>query len=142
MIEITRSPDRLNTSASEDFGQLRDEMSELHARFCRGIGDPKRLLIIAFLSDGEQTVGQLAQKIGAAHSNTSQHLSMMRDLGLVIARRVDNNVFYRLSDPRLAEVVGLLRSIQMDLRNRINPTHPVLSTTSANEVVNSVKIGG
>jgi DNA-binding transcriptional ArsR family regulator len=142
MIEVTRSPDRLNTIASDDFRRLRDEMSELHARFCRGIGDPKRLLIVASLSNGEQTVGQLAQKIGAAHSNTSQHLSMMRDLGLVIARRVDNNVFYRLSDPRLAEVVDLLRSIQHDLRHRGNPAQPALSTTSANEVVNSVQIGG
>jgi ArsR family transcriptional regulator, virulence genes transcriptional regulator len=117
MIEMVVSPQDISTIDRDNVRTLRDEMAALHARFCRGLGDPKRLLIIAQLKDGELTVSQLAHQIGAAHANTSQHLSMMRDLGLVLARRVDNNVFYRLSDPRLAEVIDLLRSMQADLRN-------------------------
>jgi ArsR family transcriptional regulator len=94
-------------------------------------------LIIAALKDGELTVGQLARAIGAAHANTSQHLSMMRDLGLVLARRVDNNVFYRLSDPRLAQVIDLLRSIQADLRN-----HPIAaSSIPTRSAANAAEIG-
>lgn len=105
--------------SGDDHGALRDEMSELHARFCRGLGDPKRLLIIAALRDGEKSVGELTRYVGATHSNVSQHLGMLRDLGLVLARRVDNSVLYRLSDPRLAEVVELLRAIQADVYRRV-----------------------
>ena len=125
MIDLTDQTDNLSVIPDVGTAFLRAEMSELHGRFCRGIGDPKRLLIVASLKNGEQTVGQLALQIGAAHSNTSQHLSMMRDLGLVLARRVDNNVFYRLSDPRLADVVDLLRAIQADLRSRPASTQPL-----------------
>jgi DNA-binding transcriptional ArsR family regulator len=110
---------------------LRDEMSELHARFCRGLGDPKRLLIIAALQHEEQSVGALARHLGATHSNVSQHLAMMRDVGLVVARRVDNNVYYRLSDPRIAEVVDLLRAIQADLGRRNRRTSAITSPVAA-----------
>jgi ArsR family transcriptional regulator len=112
-VAITRESESLAMPDSQ--AMLRYELTELHARFCRGLGDPKRLLIIVALSTGEQSVGQLARTVGAATSNVSQHLGLLRDLGLVIGRRVDNNVYYRLSDPRIAEVVDLLRAIQGDL---------------------------
>jgi ArsR family transcriptional regulator len=131
MIVVTEESDQSSRGDKVDVALLRDEMIDLHARFCRGIGDPKRLLIIAALKDRERTVGQLAQVIGAAHANTSQHLSMMRDLGLVLARRVDSNVFYRLSDPRLAQVVDLLRSIQADRRNRPTAASSVPAPSAA-----------
>ncbi len=98
--------------------ELREEMYALHARFCRGLGDPKRLLIIAALRDGEKTVGQLTHALGARQANVSQHLGLMRDVGLVIARRVDNNVWYRLSDQRIVEAVDLLRAVQADQQHR------------------------
>jgi ArsR family transcriptional regulator len=120
---------------------LRDEMAELHTRFCRGIGDPKRLLIVAALATGEKTVGQLAQQIGAAHSNISQHLSLMRDLGLVRAQRIDNNVYYRLSDPRLADVVELLRAIQADLHQQRSTAIRSPGLTSARRIAGVAKTG-
>ena len=100
--------------------RLSREMYALHARFCQGLGDPKRLLIITALRDGEKSVSELAGAAGARQSNTSQHLALMRNLGLVLTRRVDNNVFYRLADHRIVEAVDLLRAIQADQQARLS----------------------
>jgi ArsR family transcriptional regulator len=96
----------------------REELYALHASFCQGLSDPKRLLIVAALQSGEKNVGELGQLIGTRQSNVSQHLALMRHLGLVEARRADGNVLYRLSDPRIAEAVDLLRAVQADLQRR------------------------
>ena len=40
------------------------EIHELHARLCKAIADPKRLLIINELRDGPLTVGELAEALG------------------------------------------------------------------------------
>jgi DNA-binding transcriptional ArsR family regulator len=96
----------------------RDELYALHASFCQGLSDPKRLLIITALRGGEKTVGQLWRLIGARQSTVSQHLALMRHLGLVESRRADGNVFYRLADQRIADVVERLRAVHADLQLR------------------------
>jgi DNA-binding transcriptional ArsR family regulator len=96
----------------------REELYALHASFCQGLSDPKRLLIVAALRDGEKSVGDLGQLIGARQSNVSQHLALMRHLGLVQTRRAEGNVLYRLADPRIAEAVELLRAVQADLQRQ------------------------
>jgi ArsR family transcriptional regulator len=96
----------------------RDELYALHASFCQALSDPKRLLIVSALRDGQKSVGELCQLVGARQSNISQHLALMRHLGLVETRRAEGNVLYRLADPRIAEAVELLRSVQADLQRR------------------------
>lgn len=118
MREVPQGSVDTSASAADEQARLREELFTLHARFCQGLGDPKRLLIIAALGHGELTVGQLARAAGARQSNISQHLALMRHLGLVVARRVDSNVFYRLSDPRILEAVDLLRAVQADLQQQ------------------------
>lgn len=96
----------------------RDELYALHASFCQALSDPKRLLIVSALRNGEKSVGELCQLVGARQSNVSQHLALMRHLGLVETRRADGNILYRLADPRIAEAVELLRAAQADLQRR------------------------
>jgi DNA-binding transcriptional ArsR family regulator len=108
MSQVTCSPDAIP----------RDELYALHASFCQALSDPKRLLIVSALRDGEKSVGELCQMIGARQSNVSQHLALMRHLGLVEARRAESNVLYRLADARIAEAVELLRAVQADLQRR------------------------
>jgi DNA-binding transcriptional ArsR family regulator len=127
----------------DDLARLRDEMYRLHARFCRGLSDPKRLLIITSLRSGEKSVSQLTHEIGASQSNVSQHLGLMRDLGLVVGRRVDNNVYYRLSDPRIADAVDLLREIQFDQQNRVcTSLTSTIPDASTQDYVISPEFGG
>ena len=68
------------------------EIHELHARICKAIADPKRLLIINELRHGPLTVGELSDALQISQSNCSQHLAILRDRGVVTAERSGTSV--------------------------------------------------
>lgn len=91
--------------------RLRNEIYELHARLCKALADPKRLLIINALRDGKKSVGELTSELELSQSNVSQHLAVLRERGVVAATRDGNNVFYELRDARVAAALDLLREV-------------------------------
>jgi DNA-binding transcriptional ArsR family regulator len=92
----------------------RNAIYRLHADFCKTLSDANRLLIINELAGEELAVNELARRLGLHQSNASKHLALMKDHGLVNARREGSTVFYSLSDPRIFEAIKLLRSVQSD----------------------------
>lgn len=95
------------------------ELHELHARVCKAIADPKRLLLINEMRDGSKSVGDMCDSLGISQSNASQHLAVLRDRGLVRAQRTGNNVYYSLSSPKIVQAVDLLREfLAEDLADR------------------------
>lgn len=99
--------------------RLRNEIYELHARLCKALADPKRLLIINALRDGQKSVGELTQELELSQSNVSQHLAVLRERGVVRATRDGNNVFYSLRDPKVVKALDLLREVMAaQLRRR------------------------
>lgn len=85
-----------------------EEIYELHARVCKAIADRKRLLIINELRDGPRTVGELTSALGVPQANASQHLAILRDRGIVTARRSGSNIYYSLTSAKITEAVDLL----------------------------------
>jgi ArsR family transcriptional regulator len=49
--------------------------------------------------------------VGTSQSNISQHLAILRDHGLIEARKDANRVFYRIGDPRVLKMIALTREI-------------------------------
>ena len=86
----------------------------LHAQFCKTLSDANRLLIIAELAKGEVSVNELAQRLQLRQANASKHLGLMRERGLVVARRDGATIYYSLSDPRIIEAIKLLKEVQAD----------------------------
>jgi DNA-binding transcriptional ArsR family regulator len=84
------------------------EISDLHARVCKALADGKRLLIINELRDGPRTVGELVTALGIPQANASQHLAILRDRGIVAARRSGANVYYSLTSMKVVEAIDLL----------------------------------
>ena len=80
------------------------------ADFCKSLADPKRLLIIHKLSDGEKSVNTIADLVGMKQSNTSQHLAVLKKAGVIAPRRQGNMVFYRLDNERIAGDCDKLRN--------------------------------
>lgn len=95
-------------------GRLRQELDELVGSMCKALNDPKRLLLIYALSSGPHTVTELCAAIDAPQSNTSQHLGVLRDRGLVDTARSGNNVLYSLRHPKIIEAIDLLREVMED----------------------------
>ena len=84
------------------------ERAEEAAELLASMANPKRLLVLCHLVEGERSVGDLAERVQLGQSALSQHLSKMRALGLVKTRREAQTVFYRLAS---SEVRALLATL-------------------------------
>ncbi|MEX0757374.1 MAG: metalloregulator ArsR/SmtB family transcription factor, partial [Acidimicrobiia bacterium] len=87
---------------------IRSELYRLHASVCKGLADPKRLLIINALRDGERSVTELCDVLGLPQTNVSQHLAVLREKDLVEVRRDGQWSYYSLTSPKIIEAMDLL----------------------------------
>jgi len=90
---------------------LQREFADLHAHICKGLADPKRLLILNALRDGERSVSDLVDELDIPQANVSQHLAILRDRGLTETRREGQRVFYSVTSPKIIEAMDLLREV-------------------------------
>ncbi|MDJ0959351.1 MAG: metalloregulator ArsR/SmtB family transcription factor [Acidimicrobiia bacterium] len=90
---------------------IRNELYQLHASVCKGLADPKRLLILNALRDGERSVTDLVDDLDIPQANVSQHLAVLRDRGLVTGRRDGQWVYYSLTSTKIVEAMDLLREV-------------------------------
>jgi DNA-binding transcriptional ArsR family regulator len=95
--------------------QMRKISPQKLERACRclkGVTHPTRLLILFLLRDRERSVGELEVALGTvSQSNLSQHLTQMLHCGLLMNRREGNQVFYRVADERIFEMLDLMQGI-------------------------------
>jgi len=84
------------------------------AKFFRALGEPTRLILLEFLLDQEHTVNECVDAAGLSQGRVSAHLGCLADCGYVSARREGRHTFYRVADPRVAELVLLARSLAAD----------------------------
>lgn len=87
----------------------------LKAKLFRGFADPSRLSLLEALRDGERSVGNLVAATGLSQSNASNHLACLADCGLVAREQRGRYVFYRLSDPRVADLLGTADQVLADV---------------------------
>lgn len=79
------------------------------ADLLKAIGNARRLMLLCKLVEhGEVTVTNLAGDVGLSQSACSQHLSRMRDEGLVTFRRDSQTLWYRIADPRTESLLTTL----------------------------------
>lgn len=86
-----------------------DALRRFKAGVFQVLAHPTRIHIVEELAQGERPVGDLLKTIGVEPANLSQHLSVLRNRGLVLTRKEGNQVFYRLRDTMLAEVLESMR---------------------------------
>ena len=81
------------------------------AQLLKALGNEQRLLILCHLLDGELSVGELNQRVALSQSALSQHLALLRELGLVATRREAQTIRYSLPDGPVVRVMALLQEI-------------------------------
>ena len=84
--------------------------AQAEAERFRALGDPSRLRILCALSLAELCVCDLSGLLGVTQTATSQHLKILRTLGMVRYRRQGRMAFYRLADPSLAGLLARMRA--------------------------------
>jgi rhodanese-related sulfurtransferase len=81
------------------------------ARAAKALASGRRIELLDVLANGERTVEALAGEVGLSVANTSQHLQILRQAGLVSSRREGTSVHYRLAAPEVFELWRTLRTL-------------------------------
>ncbi len=87
---------------------------ELQAEISKTLAHPIRLAILHTLKDGERTVNDLTETLGASQSNISQHLALMRKAQIVQTRKAGATVYYRLSSPKISQACDMVREVLLE----------------------------
>lgn len=94
---------------------LTEQRQEIEAKFFHGLSDPTRLRIVEVLLDeGERNVSELVAALGQSQGRISNHLACLRWCGYIDSRREGKFVYYRVSDPRVRQLLELARAIIAD----------------------------
>ena len=104
--------------------ELKDPLYAQFARIGHAVSSPKRIELLDLLGQGEKPVETLAEQSGTPLKNTSAHLRVLRQAGLVETRREGTYVYYRLAGD---DVLRFLRDLQALARGRLAEVERVAS---------------
>jgi DNA-binding transcriptional ArsR family regulator len=76
----------------------------------KSVAHPIRLRILDLLTDGEYTVGELAELCEVEQATASDHLGRLRDRGILSQDRRGRHVYYRISAHSINGIVTCMRS--------------------------------
>jgi DNA-binding transcriptional ArsR family regulator len=96
---------------------LPDPLIELVAQRFRVLGEPMRIKLLDRLREGDATVSQLQEALGASQQNVSKHLGILHAAGMVSRVKEGNSARYGISDPSVFELCeqvcgGVRRQLQ------------------------------
>jgi DNA-binding transcriptional ArsR family regulator len=83
----------------------------IQAELLKALAHPVRLQILDILRDGEQCVCHIEAVLGQRQSYISQHLMLMRKVGLVTDRKDGLRVYYSVCDVSVYAVLDVARSM-------------------------------
>ncbi len=93
---------------------LNQEIIKMRVQVCKSLANPIRMQIIDALKESELTAGDLACTIDVAAATLSQHLSILRNVGIIQSRREAKFIYYSLSDPRIIEACSIMAEVLKD----------------------------
>jgi len=85
-------------------------LAQKQAELCKVFGNEQRILIIWALSECECSVSEIAETIDASLQNTSQHLNLMKDKGVLSSRRDGREIYYSIVENESIQNCPLVKS--------------------------------
>jgi len=76
--------------------------------FCKALADETRQRILQLLMEGELDVGRIVEAFDVSQPTISHHLSVLKQLGLVTARKEGRNAYYAVDRERVVQCCGRL----------------------------------
>jgi ArsR family transcriptional regulator, virulence genes transcriptional regulator len=93
---------------------LDERVFELQADVCKVFSHPKRLQLLCLLKDGERSFGELQELSGLSKANLSQHLSLLRERGMVQARRQGQNLLLSVTNSKIITACQLMHEFVLE----------------------------
>ncbi len=93
------------------FSEENEKIYSMCAEIFKTLANPIRLMILDLLKSGEKTVNELAELTGRSQANISQHLAVLRQRGIITARREGVNTYYRIACEKVVNLCELIRGV-------------------------------
>jgi DNA-binding transcriptional ArsR family regulator len=102
-----------NTVATDDIRRLAElhDMASHACELLKAMSNKWRLMILCQLSEGEKTVGELQELLGAGQSAVSQHLAILRREEIVVARKNAQSIYYSLHGEQAVKIMATLHEV-------------------------------
>ena len=99
--------------------EIKQDMTlyEMQANICYALSHPIRLYILDLLANEEMSSSQLLLKLEIPKANLSQHLSVLKDAGILKSRKLGTFQLLSLAIPKIKDACQLVRGILADRLN-------------------------
>lgn len=87
------------------------EIFERQAQICKAFAHPGRLMVLDLLGQGELGISDLQEALGISKTNISQHLSILKSVGVIATRREGKQIYCSLAMPEVKEACQLIRKV-------------------------------
>ena len=99
------------------------ELQTFKAAYFRALAHPIRIHVLEILVRGDRTVQELQEALGLEQPIVSQQLAVLRNQGIVVARKDGASMRYTLRDPLVGDLLEVARRI---FNNQLASTHGML----------------
>jgi len=115
--------------------EIASSINELQdaVRVLKGVAEPTRLRLMALLSHGELTVGEICEILGQSQPRVSRHLGLLSEAGLLHRLPEQQSVYYRTppGGPRLKGLALLLQHLEGTDERLSQDRHRMLAVIAA-----------
>lgn len=96
---------------------------ERQAALCKALAHPIRIQLLDLLGKGEFACADLQKHLAVSKANLSQHVSKLRQTGMIVTRRQGKQLYCSLAMPEVKEACQMIRNVlKLQMRN----THRLL----------------
>ena len=104
--------EQIQTEEQIDYSSIDQQKDvETASRSLKAMSHPLRLMILCKLGEDEFSVQDIVDNVGTSQSNISQHLAILRDKGILSARKDANKVFYKVAYFKTLKLIDMMREV-------------------------------
>jgi DNA-binding transcriptional ArsR family regulator len=96
---------------------------ERQAALCKALAHPSRIQLLDLVAKGERACADLQKQLGVSKANLSQHVSQLRQAGMIVTRRQGKQLYCSLAMPEVKEACQMIRNV---LKVQMRNTHRLL----------------
>lgn len=85
-----------------------------NSEILKALSNPIRLQMVDFLLDDECCVTDVVNELGISQSASSQHLSILKNSGIVYPEKHGTRTCYKVNNKLVVEIINLLKKINND----------------------------
>lgn len=127
---------------------IKKQLFEQLALITQSLASPQRIELLDYLAQAERSVDELSQLTGLSTANTSRHLQLLKQNGLVLMRKQGKSRLYKIAGDDVIQLISCLRKTAENhlaevnrLKQDILPSHIETEAISSRELLAKMNNG-